>query len=322
LKGGVALHTGDPLSNFAANPLILKQNYGGASTAENWVPESREPRYSFLMAAFNWQPGHPVIIGMIHLAPLPGTPLHVEGSLGGIVARAVESALALEAGGADGCLIQTVDRLYTVADDADPARTGALTLVTDAVRRAVGSDFAVGVQMMRNAVRASLAVAHLCGGEFVRATALVGATVSAHGIVIADPLAVMEYRRKIGADGVQIVADVDSMHFQWLGGRDTGEVARAAQGVGAAAVAVGHPDTRRSLELIRSVRRTAPGLPVILAGWTNHGNAAEMTAVADGAFVGGCFEDAERRIDQAAVARYVEIARSLPWRAATPAPGR
>lgn len=266
------------------------------------------------MAAFNWQADHPIIIGMIHLAPLPGTPLHVEGSLGRIVSQAVESALALEAGSADGCLIQTVDRLYTVADDADPARTSALTLVTDAVRRAVGPGFAVGVQMMRNAVRASLAIAHLCGGQFVRATAMVGATVSAHGIVTADPLAVMEYRRKIGADGIQIVSDIDSMHFHWLGGRETGEVARAAQGVGAAAVAVGHPDTGRSLELIRSVRRAAPELPVVLAGWTNHGNAAELTAVADGAFVGDCFEGARHRIDQAAVARYVEIARSLPSR--------
>ena len=133
------------------------------------------------MGSFNWQAGHPVIIGTIHLAPLPGTPLHVEGSLDGIVSQAVESALALEAGGADGCLIQTVDRLYTVADEADPARTSALTLVTEALRGAVGPGFAVGVQMMRNAVRASLAIAHLCGGQFVRATALVGATVSTHG---------------------------------------------------------------------------------------------------------------------------------------------
>ena len=191
----------------------------------------------------------------------------------------------------------------------------------EVVPGAVGPGFAVGVQMMRNAVRASLAIAHLCGGQFVRATALVGATVSTHGIVTADPLAVMDYRRKISAEGIQIVTDIDSMHFHWLGGRETGEVAQAAQGVGAAAVAVGHPDTGRSLEMVRAVRRSAPDLPVVLAGWTNHRNAAELTAVADGAFVGGCFEDARHRIDQAAVVRYVEITRALPGGATRPACG-
>ena len=261
------------------------------------------------MSTLEWRAGHPLVIGMVHLAPLPGTPLHVPGSLDHTVSVAVESALALKAGGADGCLIQTVDRLYSVDDDADPARTSSLTLITRAVREAVGPGFTIGVQMMRNAIRASLAVAHLCGGGFVRAGALVGATVSPHGIVTANPLAVMEYRRRVGAEAVQIVADIDSMHFRWLGGRETGEVAHAARGIGAAAVAVGHPVVETALGMVRSVRKWAPGLPVVLAGYTNHGNAARLTAAADGAFVGGCLEDRSGRVDERKVARYLEIVR-------------
>lgn len=263
------------------------------------------------MGELRWHAGSPLVIGTVHLAPLPGTPFHAEGSLDRTLADAVESAQALEAGGADGCLLQTVDRLYTVHDDADPARTAALTLLTRAVRVATGPGFAIGVQMMRNAVRASLAVSALCGGSFVRATALVGATMSTHGIVTADPLAVMGYRRQLGADAVQVIADVDSMHFSWLGGgKETGEVARAARGVGAGAVAVGHPDPDTALGMIRSVRERAPGLPVVLAGWTDHGNAARLTTAADGAFVGGCLEGPGGIVNEARVRRYVEIVRS------------
>lgn len=51
------------------------------------------------------------VLEMVHLAPLPGTPFHEEGSFGRIVDAAVESACALAVGGADGCLVQTVPRL-------------------------------------------------------------------------------------------------------------------------------------------------------------------------------------------------------------------
>ena len=63
------------------------------------------------------------VLGMIHLQPLPGTPFYKEGSFNQILDTAVQSARALYDGGADGCLVQTVDRIYSVKDESDPART-------------------------------------------------------------------------------------------------------------------------------------------------------------------------------------------------------
>ena len=59
-----------------------------------------------------------VVIGMVHLLPLPGTPFYEEGNVETALAKAVADATALEQGGADGCLIQTVDRIYPPTDDA------------------------------------------------------------------------------------------------------------------------------------------------------------------------------------------------------------
>jgi predicted TIM-barrel enzyme len=170
---------------------------------------------------------------------------------------------------------------------------------------------------MRNALSASLAVAKVAGGTFIRAGALVGATMTPHGMVSADPLRVAEYRRRIAADGIGVIADVDSPHFRWFGGdKSTVDIAKAARGMGADAVALGDSEEARTLDMIASVRRTAPGLPVVLAGHTHHDNAARLLAEADGAFVGTCLEQGGwgGRIDTERVKAYVAIARSLERR--------
>ncbi|MGH3869196.1 MAG: BtpA/SgcQ family protein [Pseudonocardiaceae bacterium] len=254
------------------------------------------------------------IIGMVHLRPLPGTPFHEEGSFPDIVRTAVASARALADGGADGCLVQTVDRVYGVADESDPARTATMALVVRAIADEVGPDFPVGVQIMRNALRASIAVAKVAGGRFIRAGALIGRTVTPHGVVQADPLTVLAYRKAIGAEDVDIVADVDSMHFRPAdSGMTTARAAWAAVQVGATAVSLGSPDEERALAMVRSVRDTVPGVPVVLAGHTTHANASRLLAEADGAFVGTCLEQGGwgGRIELERVREYVGIARGL-----------
>jgi membrane complex biogenesis BtpA family protein len=177
--------------------------------------------------------GRKTVLGMVHLRPLPGTPYYEHDSLESIIDSAVASARALEEGGADGCLVQTADRVYSAREDSDPARTAAMALAVSAVVQTTGAGFQVGVQMMQNAVKDSLAVAKVAGASYIRATALVGATLTAHGMVEARPLEVMEYRAKVSAQDIKIVGEVESMHFKWLGeARPAGEVARAAVAVG------------------------------------------------------------------------------------------
>ena len=48
---------------------------------------------------------------MIHLKPLSGTPHHEEGMLEEALEKARKDAIALDQGGADGCLIQTPVRV-------------------------------------------------------------------------------------------------------------------------------------------------------------------------------------------------------------------
>jgi membrane complex biogenesis BtpA family protein len=243
------------------------------------------------MSRLMFRPGRKTILGMIHLKPLPGTPYYEDGDFPHILETAVRSARALREGGADGCLVQTVDRVYSTEDTSDPARTAAMALVVRAVADATTPDFHVGVHMLRNAVKASLGVATVAGGSYVRAGALVGQTPTTHGVVAPDPLDIMTYRKAVGASGTAVIADIDSMHFSVAGAAlSTAQMARGAAQVGADAVAVGHADEERTLSAVAAVREAAPGLPVVLAGHTRHENAARLLRAADGAFVGTCLE--------------------------------
>jgi membrane complex biogenesis BtpA family protein len=254
-----------------------------------------------------------VVIGMVHLLPLPGTPFYQEGTMEQALEKAMADATALYHGGADGCLVQTVDRVYPAADEADYARVAAMATIVKAVSDATGPEFQVGVQIMVNALKASAAVAKVCGGSFLRCTALVGATLSAAGMVEANAHDFLTYRTRIGAQQIKLIAEVNSMHFRWLGEKPTADIARMAARAGAAAVEVAHADEATNARLVRDIKQAMPHLPVILGGHTTHENVARRLAEADGVFVGSCLK-ADRwdgRVDVERVRAYVDIVAGL-----------
>jgi membrane complex biogenesis BtpA family protein len=235
-----------------------------------------------------------VVLGMVHLGALPGTPFSEEGAYPAIRAKAIQDALALEAGGADGCVVQNRGDGVFALDHADPVITAAMADVTRAIDEATGPGFQIGVQILRNDLKAALAVAHVCGGSFIRCGALVGATVTASGIMQGDPYDVQAYRSRIQATGVKLIAEIYSMHFEWLGGRPVGDVALNARSAGADAVALCNPDEEVTLRLIREVKAAASDLPVIISGYTTLANVDRLLANADGAIVGSAFEGGGR----------------------------
>jgi hypothetical protein len=169
------------------------------------------------------------------------------------------------------------------------------------------------VQIMLNALKASVAVAKVCNGSFLRCAALVGATLSASGMVEANPHDFLTYRARLGANHIKLIAEVQSRHFQWLGDRPLAEVARMATRAGAHAVEVAHADEDTNARLVRDIKQAMPHLPVILGGYTTHENVTRRLAEADGAFVGACFEPEGwgGRVDVERVREYVKIVASL-----------
>ncbi len=233
------------------------------------------------------------IIGMIHIGPLPGTPYYgAKGDYAAVKAKAVADALALAEGGAHGGLIQNRDDRVFPNGAADPVVAAAFADTTRAVVDAVGDRLAIGVQVLRNDLRASLAIAHICGGSFVRCAVLLGSTETPSGRIDGDPYGILNYRRQIGAQKVQLIAEIGSMHFH--SEQPLGELAQSAAFAGVDAVGIAHPDLTTGLDWVAQVKAAAPQLAVVIGGYTNAENIAHYLAVADGAFVGGAFEDGGR----------------------------
>lgn len=235
--------------------------------------------------------GKKAIFGLVHLTPMPGTPQYKEGNLDSMTRKAIADCLTLKENGATGGLIQTVDNVYPVGDDSDYARVATLAMISARVRDAVGPDFKIGVQLMWNCITPSLAVAKATGADFTRCTALVGATPSPFGGTInGDPLKVMEYRNKIGAQGVAMLAECAGYHFS--GPEAIAHVkstASMAMRVGADAVEVVDRDFEINEKLVKAVKSLGD-IPVILGGATDVSNCMERLRYADGALVGTAFE--------------------------------
>ena len=73
------------------------------------------------------------VVGLVHLKPLPGTPLFKEGDFELSMEKAIKDTQALLDGGADGCLLQSVDKIYPSGDDTDYARVSAMAVISLAV---------------------------------------------------------------------------------------------------------------------------------------------------------------------------------------------
>jgi len=250
------------------------------------------------------------IIGVIHLPALPGYPQSQ--GLDHAIAKALADTAALEAGGADGILVENeYDRPHTVLSAAET--TACMTRVTREVV-AAATRAVVGIEILLNDPEASLAVARASGARFIRTDYFVDPmTRPEHGGPMRiDPQAVIAYRERIGAADVLLLADIQVKYARMLVERGLDESAALARTHGADAVivsggATGDPPGAAELRL---AKRGAGDRPVLIGSGLDAANAPELLAAADGAVVGtslkaGDYIAAER------VGAIMRVARSL-----------
>ncbi len=226
------------------------------------------------------------LVGMVHLRALPGSPGWDGEPMDAIIQHALADAHALEAGGADAIMIENFFDVPFAKDAVPPHTLAAMTLAVGAARRAVS--LPIGVNVLRNDARAALAIAHLCGAQFVRVNVYVGAAVTDQGIIEGAARDAILYRRELNAD-VAIWADVCVKHAAQLGTVSLEDAARDAVHRGRAdAIIVSGAATgyATDMEDVRRVKSVVPDTPVLIGSGFNTANAASLLLYADGAIVG------------------------------------
>lgn len=226
------------------------------------------------------------LIGMVHLPPLPGSPRDAGVSLGDVLTRAVQDAQALAEGGADAVMVENFFDAPFAKDHVPPHTIAALTRAVQTVREAV--TLPVGVNVLRNDARAALAIAHVCGAQFVRINVYVGAAITDQGLIEGAAREAVLYRRELRAD-VAIWADVFVKHAAQLGANTLEDAAKDAveRGLADALIVSGAATgSATSVDDARRAKVVVPDTPVLIGSGFDAPSASGLLIYADGAIVG------------------------------------
>lgn len=253
------------------------------------------------------------VIGMVHLKPLPGTPLY-GGSLQEIIDFACTEAETLQKGGIDGIQIENqFDRPYLKPEDIGYEIVAYMTAITTIIARTASIPY--GVHVMMNAIEQAIAVAHSTNASWIRVYELANAYISNSGYIEAAGPKALRYRKMLGADDVMLMGDFHVKHGSHfiVKDRSVEDLAHDVQTcVGDALVltgtSTGKPPAVEDARLIKSVS----SLPLFIGSGFSAENAKEFLPHIDGLIIGSALKTdsvLENPTDLDRVKRLMDIVR-------------
>jgi membrane complex biogenesis BtpA family protein len=252
------------------------------------------------------------IIGMIHIGALPGTPgSHLP--LSKIVAAAVREAAIYREAGLDGVAIENMHDVPYLRGTVGPEIVASMSILGQAVKEEFRG--ITGIQILAAANREALAVAHAAGLDWVRVEGFVFAHVADEGFIDSCAAELLRYRKQIGAEKVQVWADIKKKHSSHAITADIslGETAAAAEFMRAEAVIVtGTATGRAPAPADAQEARAHCSLPVVIGSGIDAENAREFLPVADGFIAGSTFKKGGRwknPVDAKRVAAFMKAVR-------------
>ena len=233
------------------------------------------------------------IIAMIHLRPLPGSPLYDrrQCDFDQVLRIAVEEAKILEGAGVDGVQVENIwDYPYQKGAEIGHETTAALAVAAARIGDAVS--IPVGVNCHLNGGEQALAAAAMSGARWIRVFVWVNAYISQLGYAESIAAKLSRYRKALETD-VLFMCDVNVKHGSHfiISDRPVSEQARDAEIQGADGVIVTgfETGTAPNPENIRKCVE-AVSLPIFLGSGITLENARELMGIADGAIVGSYFK--------------------------------
>ena len=228
-----------------------------------------------------------ILIGMVHVAALPGTPASKLDPQA-IVHHAVNEATILAEAGFDAVMIENMHDTPYMLREVGPEITACMTAVTAAVRKAI--EIPIGVQILAGANRAAMAVAHAAGAQFIRAEGFCFSTVADEGLMSeADAGPLLRFRSMIGADHIAVLADIKKKHSSHAMTSDLTikDWAHGAEFMGADGLIVTGAATGREADRDEvAAAAAASSLPVIVGSGITAESLPRMLEAGHGAIVG------------------------------------
>lgn len=224
------------------------------------------------------------VIGMLHLPPLPGSPIYNGQGLKEIIDRALYDAEQLQVGGIDALEVENFSDPTYYPEQVGPELVAAMAVISDHVIRK--ASVPVGLCILADP-KASISVAHSVGAKFVRATFFTEASVDVSGLVCPKPHELLRFRKFLDPS-IKIFTDVHIKHSAPLVNRPLGDSALDAKYFLSDAVIISgtHTGVETKLEDIKEAKTAVEDFPVLVGSGFRKESAQKILQIADGVIVG------------------------------------
>ncbi len=234
-----------------------------------------------------WLRGEFPIIGMVHLAPLPGSP-RWGGSMSAVLDRARQDASALADEGVRTILIENYGDAPFCPDCVSRETIAAMAAVLSLLRAEMDPSLSWGVNVLRNDAAGAIAVAAATGAEFIRVNVHAGSAWTDQGLVHGRAWETLRLRSAL-VPGLAILADVRVKHSHPAAPVPIAESVRdlVERGLADALLVTGErTGSPPDMNALDAVVKAADGIPVLAASGMTEDRIREYLARCCGAIAG------------------------------------
>lgn len=231
---------------------------------------------------------HPLLIAMIHVPALPGTPTYADNWPVALEKVAQEADLLARAG-VDALLLENMHDTPYLAREVGPEVISSMTALALEVRK-TAPKLPCGIQILAGANKAALAVALAAKLQFIRAEGFVFGHLADEGWMNSDAAELLRYRKNIGAEHIFVYTDIKKKHSAHALTADVSlaETAKAAQffrsdGLIVTGTATG---SQAKVKDLAAVKQACPDLPLLVGSGITPTNVEEYLPFADAFIVG------------------------------------
>ncbi|WP_419696276.1 BtpA/SgcQ family protein [Mesorhizobium muleiense] len=228
-----------------------------------------------------------VVIGVVHLSPLPGAPRYDGEAVEAIYQRGLDDARSYLDGGCDGVIVENHgDIPFAKPDDIGPETAAYMAVISDRIRREFGKP--IGINVLANAAIPALAIASASGAGFIRVNQWANAYVANEGFVEGESGRAARYRVKLRANGIRVFADAHVKHgaHAIVADRPVEELVKDLVFFDADAIIATGQRTGHAADLSYiSMIKEAAGLPTLVGSGVTPDNANDILGIVDGIII-------------------------------------
>ena len=257
----------------------------------------------------------PSLIGMVHLPPLPGSPLFAT-DFPGVIKFALRDALILKEAGFPALMVENFGDAPFFPDTVPPVTVASMTRAVSEIAQATG--LPIGVNVLRNDALAALAVAAATGAAMIRVNVLTGHMNTDQGPIVGRAAEAARTRREM-CPNVAILADVFVKHASPPAGTTIEQAGIDTwERGGADALIVSGTGTGAAPDLFEAarLRKAVPQATILVGSGATAAGLPALAEIADGAIIGTSVKVDGRvsnQVDARRAGELVRVAATLGW---------